>query len=160
VPGSDWDDSTGPEADEIEPEIEPESEAAGETADERFSRGRSGRRHGRRDEDRGEKSREHVPVTFDDDGDEFEDGEKSLAGTGDSEPDVGSASEDETDDESGEHIINYENVPTWEEAISYLLHPSQVQVDSGTGSGASPRGSASADQPRQTRHIGHRKNRR
>ncbi len=71
-----------------------------------------------------------------------------------------SAADDESDDESGEHTINYENVPTWEEAISYLLHPNQVQVESGAGGGANPRGGAAADQPRQTRHIGHRKNRR
>jgi hypothetical protein len=85
----------------------------------------------------------------------------TLAGGEQTESEIESAGEDdESDDESGEHTINYENVPTWEEAISYLLHPNQVQVESGAGGGANPRGGAAADQPRQTRHIGHRKNRR
>jgi hypothetical protein len=82
----------------------------------------------------------------------------TLAGGGETE--IESSADDESDDESGEHTINYENVPTWEEAISYLLHPNQVQVESGAGGGAGPRGGSGADQPRQTRHIGHRKGRR
>ena len=69
---------------------------------------------------------------------------------------------DEGDDESGDQVISYENVPTWEEAISYLLNPSQVQVEPGTGSAPNnpPRGAPPGDQPRQTRHVGHRKHRR
>ena len=67
------------------------------------------------------------------------------------------------EDESEEQLVSYENVPTWEEAISYLLHPNQVQVESGSGQGnanAPARGGAPGDHPRQTRHIGHRKGRR
>jgi hypothetical protein len=42
------------------------------------------------------------------------------------------------------------------------LHPNQVQVEPASGGGGSngPRGVPPADQPRQTRHIGHRKHRR
>jgi hypothetical protein len=159
VPESDWDDSAGPEADEIETGIEPAAESpAAETAEDR---GAPGRRHGRRrDEERGSTRGERMPATFDEDDEEFEAGEITLAGAEESEPDLESSADDESDDESGEHVVNYENVPTWEEAISYLLHPNQVQVESGTGGGAGPRGGSTADQPRQTRHIGHRKNRR
>jgi hypothetical protein len=59
-----------------------------------------------------------------------------------------------------EQTVSYENVPTWEEAISYLLHPNQVQVESGGSGGNPPRSAPPVDQPRQTRHIGHRKHRR
>ncbi len=66
--------------------------------------------------------------------------------------------DDDGDDESGEPLVSYENVPSWEEAISYLLHPNQVQVEPGAGGSSSPpRGAAPPDQPRQTRHIGNRK---
>jgi len=72
--------------------------------------------------------------------------------------------EADDDDESSEPLINYDNVPSWEEAISYLLHPSTVQVESGPDGAANnppPRGpSAAPEQPRQTRHYGQRKNRR
>jgi hypothetical protein len=68
------------------------------------------------------------------------------------------------EDESAETLINYDNVPSWEEAISYLLHPNQVQVESGAENTPSnpppPRAQANSEQPRQTRHYGNRKNRR
>lgn len=132
----------------------------GETDDERPSRGGPGRRHARRrDEEPVSSAGEPAPAAFDDDED-YEPEEMTLAGGEQTESEMESAADDESDDESGEHTINYENVPTWEEAISYLLHPNQVQVESGAGGGANPRGGAAADQPRQTRHIGHRKNRR
>ena len=70
--------------------------------------------------------------------------------------------DDEGDDESGEPLVSYENIPTWEEAISYLLHPSQVQVEpKAPGNGSRPAARFLApDQPRQTRHLGNRKHRR
>ncbi len=70
--------------------------------------------------------------------------------------------DEDGDDDAGEQAVSYTDVPTWEEAISYLLHPNQVQVENESGSGGpnAPRGAPSADQPRQTRHVGHRKHRR
>ena len=85
-----------------------------------------------------------------------------LAGGGAGESDLDTDEGDDGDDESGEEqTVSYENIPTWEEAISYLLHPNQVQVEPGTSSGGPkpPRGAPPADQPRQTRHVGHRKHR-
>jgi hypothetical protein len=64
------------------------------------------------------------------------------------------ASDDEGD--AGDSLVNFADVPTWEEAISYLLHPNQVQVDSNGGSDSSGEG-RSGDQPRQTRHYGGRR---
>ncbi|MSR59160.1 MAG: hypothetical protein EXS05_16215 [Planctomycetaceae bacterium] len=61
-------------------------------------------------------------------------------------------------DDSGEPAVSYDDVPTWEDAISYLLNPTQVQGDSG-GSGGGRGGPPPADQPRQTRHYGGRKSR-
>jgi hypothetical protein len=64
------------------------------------------------------------------------------------------------DDESGDagdSFVNFADVPTWEEAISYLLHPNQVQVDSNGGSGSSAGESRSGEQPRSTRHYGGRR---
>jgi hypothetical protein len=90
-----------------------------------------------------------------DEPDEFE-VESLVAGGG-----VGEAAEDEdSEDDAGEQAVSYENVPTWEEAISYLLHPSQVQVEPGAGNGSPPRQAPAADQPRQTRHMGSHKRRR
>jgi hypothetical protein len=156
VPGTDWDDSAGPEAEE------PAAEApAGDTAEERPSRGGPGKRHGRRRDEEPESTvLERAPATFDDEDEDYEPAEMTLAGGEEAESEIDSSADDEGDDESGEHTINYENVPTWEEAISYLLHPNQVQVESGGSGGPNPRSGSSTDQPRQTRHIGHRKNRR
>jgi hypothetical protein len=85
-----------------------------------------------------------------------------TAGGGVGEPELESGAESGDDESGEEQIVSYEDVPTWEEAISYLLHPNQVQVEPGAGGGGSnpPRGAPPADQPRQTRHIGHRKHRR
>lgn len=58
----------------------------------------------------------------------------------------------ESDDDVGESIPNYADIPTWEEAISYLLNPQQVQVEAGGGHAASS-GRSNDDQPRQTRHY-------
>ena len=57
---------------------------------------------------------------------EFEE-EPLLVGGGVEE----SAGEEDGEDDDGEQAVSYEDVPTWEEAISYLLHPSQVQVEPG-----------------------------
>lgn len=46
---------------------------------------------------------------------------------------------DDDDDEDFEPAVNYSNVPTWEEAISYLLNPQLVQVDA-RESGSAPKG--------------------
>ena len=68
---------------------------------------------------------------------------------------------DDGEDDAAEEAVSYENVPTWEEAISYLLHPNQVQVEPGAGNGPAPSRQATPDdQPRQTRHIGTHKHRR
>lgn len=64
------------------------------------------------------------------------------------------AAPDEADDPA-EPAVSYDDVPSWEEAISYLLNPSQVQAEGGGDRGAPP----AADQPRQTRHYGGRKGR-
>jgi ribonuclease E len=96
----------------------------------------------------------------DDDSNEPQDADFADGTTAGFEPEADVA---DGDDELGEEqTVGYENIPTWEEAISYLLHPNQVQVESGaTGGGPKPpRGSQPAEQPRQTRHIGHRKHRR
>jgi hypothetical protein len=58
-------------------------------------------------------------------------------------------------DEGAEAPVNYDDVPTWEEAISYLLHPNQVEAEGSGGGSGSQRGNA--DQPRQTRHYGGRR---
>lgn len=81
-----------------------------------------------------------------------------LAGGGAGESSLSSDQNDD-DDESEDARVSYDDVPTWEEAISYLLHPNQVQVEPGDNAGQAkpPRSAQSADQPRQTRHIGHRK---
>jgi hypothetical protein len=87
---------------------------------------------------------------------EFEE-EPLLVGGGVEEP----AGEDDGEDDATEQAVSYEDVPSWEEAISYLLHPNQVQVEPGTGNGSAPsRQAPQADQPRQTRHMGGQKPRR
>jgi hypothetical protein len=85
-----------------------------------------------------------------------------VAGGGAGDEELESSPEGMDDDAGEEQIVSYDDVPTWEEAISYLLHPNQVQVEPASGGGGSngPRGTPPADQPRQTRHIGHRKHRR
>lgn len=65
-------------------------------------------------------------------------------------------SDDENGD-AGDSFVDFGDVPTWEEAISYLLHPNQVQVDSNEGPGGSSGESRSGDQPRSTRHYGGRR---
>jgi hypothetical protein len=115
-------------------------------------------RHGRRPEERSRgPASDRSPGRFIDE-DEEEPQEMVLAGgAGELEHDAG---QDDEGDESEEQKVSYEDVPTWEEAISYLLHPNQVQVEGGGSGGSnSPRGTQSGDQPRQTRHIGHRKHR-
>jgi hypothetical protein len=55
------------------------------------------------------------------------------------------------DDESGDSFVSYANVPTWEEAISYLLHPEQVQPEA-----SAPQRGPAPQQPeaRHSRHYG------
>lgn len=163
APAAVWDDSTGPEADfEDQPETPaapanvPVEGASGERTG-RPPRGK--RREGRRDRGprRGGPERaERAETQFED-----EEEQEITVGGGLASPHFGEADDD---DESAEPLINYDNVPSWEEAISYLLHPSTVQVESGPDSGPAnppPRGpSAAPEQPRQNRHYGQRKNRR
>ncbi len=141
VPGSEWGESAGPEEDA--PEAASGFEEALIDDDD--------------DEDGPQDAGfEEGPVAeADHDSDELDGDEES----GDEE----SGDEESGDEESGdEQSVSYENIPSWEEAISYLLHPDQVQVEPVAGGGGSkpPRGPQPADQPRQTRHIGHRKHRR
>lgn len=65
------------------------------------------------------------------------------------------ADEDELDDEDSVEAMDYANVPSWEEAISYILNPSLVQVEGGSPPAQQKRGSG--DAPKQTRHYGRRK---
>jgi hypothetical protein len=152
------------------PEDEPESttDAAGggggEPADviagDRRGPEERGRRHGRRDSSPRHGAPDRGAARYDEDGDE-EPQEVIETGGGAGEPDLDSGAEIGDDDGGEEQTVSYEDVPTWEEAISYLLHPNQVQVESGAEGGSTPsRGAPPADQPRQTRHIGHRKHRR
>jgi hypothetical protein len=159
VPGSDWDDSAGPESDFAD---EPEAAAstAGQSVEER-----SGDRPGRppRDSHRGRRGegppRRSGPERVEQSEEHFEEEEPQEISLGGGA--AGSGFGDEGDDESGELAGSYDNVPSWEEAISYLLHPNQVQVEPGAEGGSSlPRGAAPPDQPRQTRHTGNRKHRR
>jgi hypothetical protein len=174
--GDEWDDSAGPESDDAADEPQtPIADSREETRDEI-----EGDRHvparGRRNGPRSERGRhegaarrppagssEFAPAEAaraegrgDERSGEFEE-EPLLVGGGVDE----SAGEDDGEDDAGEQAVSYENVPTWEEAISYLLHPNQVQVEPGTGNGSVPPGqSSAADQPRQTRHMGGHKHRR
>src|SRR5262245_13336320 len=158
-PGADWDDSAGPEADETGPESEAATdEGPGEfSADRPAAEGRA-RRRDRQHDDRAEGSRSQQPSRGFDDEDEPEVVFQAGGESGDVDLDTESA--DDGDESGEEQTVGYENIPTWEEAISYLLHPNQVQVESGGGGGSPPRSAPPADQPRQTRHIGHRKHRR
>lgn len=65
---------------------------------------------------------------------------------------------DHADDESVDHIANYANVPTWEEAISYLLRPNTVQVEPGSPPSGSKRGGPPGEPGKTTtRHYGRRR---
>jgi hypothetical protein len=154
VPGADWDDAAGPEEDfEDEPDTPASAFGEGLVAD--GDRAGSPPRGRHRDSRREGPPRRSGPDRAERSEDRFEEELQEIS-KGGGAPDL-----DNGDDESGEPPVSYENVPSWEEAISYLLHPDQVQVEAGTDGGASPpRGSAPADQPRQTRHIGNRKHRR
>ncbi|MBI3863047.1 MAG: hypothetical protein HY290_14240 [Planctomycetia bacterium] len=157
APGADWDDSAGPESDFVDEPEQPDAVTEvthGQELDDRSNRPPRDRNRDRRREGAPRRgASEKVDDRFDDDSDEHQ--EISVGG-GAAEP-----IDSEADDEAGEPATNYENVPTWEEAISYLLHPSQVQVEPGDGNGTSPpRSPAQTDQPRQTRHVGNRKHRR
>ena len=70
--------------------------------------------------------------------------------------DVLGGAEGDDDDDGVDQVVNYSNVPTWEEAISYLLRPSQVQVEPGSSSpGSAHRGGASGEVGKTpTRHYG------
>jgi len=63
----------------------------------------------------------------------------------------------EEDDGAIDHVANYANVPTWEEAISYLLRPSTVQVDPASAPAAGKRAPAPGEPKKPTRHYGHRR---
>lgn len=64
---------------------------------------------------------------------------------------------EEEDDGSIDHVGNYANVPTWEEAISYLLRPSTVQVDPAAAPSGGKRTSTPGEPKKPTRHYGHRR---
>lgn len=168
VPGTDWDDSAGPEADLPDDEFEIEDEASVESASEEEVKPAAtdeadegppsrGRRHGRRSEESHRRSDSNRGARrFD------EEESQEIIDVGGGLPETEQVADGDEDDEAGEQAVSYEDVPTWEEAISYLLHPNQVQVDPEVGSSAAnpPRGAAPTDQTRQTRHVGHRKHRR
>jgi hypothetical protein len=158
VPASDWSDSAGPESDfDDEPEV-PVAPASPDRSQE-GSGDRSGRpprgRHRDRDSRReGPPRRSSVDRAEREDRFEEEPIEISQGGGA-------PAPSFDVDDESGEPPVSYDNVPTWEEAISYLLHPNQVQVEEGGDQDSGPpRGPSSPNQPRQNRHVGKGKYRR
>lgn len=142
--------------DEAELVFEDEGEEAGEDfGEERAAPPPRGRRAGRDRDDERRRAAGRRANRFEED--EQEPVEIIEAGGAPESADEASGGEDE---EGEEQVVNYEDVPTWEEAISYLLHPNQVQVETGSGGANPARGAPPADQPRQTRHIGHRKHRR
>jgi hypothetical protein len=173
-PASDdeWDDdSAGPETEaaEDEPDV-PAADSREEVKDriegDRHVHARGPRRGPRNDRSRREGSPRRSQAAsadaarsesrVDEGHGEFEE-EPLLVGGGVEE----SVGEDDGEDDATEQAVSYEDVPTWEEAISYLLHPSQVQVEPGAGNGSAPgRQAPPADQPRQTRHMGGQKPRR
>ena len=172
-PASDdeWDDSAGPESDDAADEPEtPVADSREEIKDkfegDRHVPARGPRRGPRNDRSRreGPPKRSHSAPSeaarsesrSDEAHGEFEE-EPLLVGGGVEE----SSGEDDAEDDATEQAVSYEDVPSWEEAISYLLHPSQVQVEPGVGNGSAPgRQAPPADQPRQTRHMGGQKPRR
>lgn len=81
--------------------------------------------------------------------DEFEDFEHQLSE--DDEPVPERAEIADPDDDEEIEAISYANVPTWEEAISYLLNPQQVQLES------APAGTKPRTEPRTPRHHGGRR---
>ena len=100
----------------------------------------------------------------DDDDDEvevFEGGGRSSLDDEDDDDDhdLPAGEGDEDDEDSAEHVMTYTNVPTWEEAISYLLRPHQVQVDpAAPGAPPQKRGGGNQETGRNpTRHYGRRK---
>ncbi len=172
--GDDWDDddSAGPESEAAGEESPmPAGEPLGETRDKVegdrhvSSRGRRGRsRHERsRREGAERRSSSDYPRSEgrgDEGSSEFDEEPLSVGGGGE-----GPADDSDGEDDAVDQAVSYEDVPSWEEAISYLLHPNQVQVEPGTGNGSgsgsgSGRQSSQADQPRQTRHMGGQKHHR
>lgn len=141
VPGADWDEPEGSARSTPAP---PARHASTEQAPhERGNReGRSGRDRDRAGRARGD-DRRHAAATPAPE-DDFA-SEVSVS-SGANAPHA-----EDIDDDSGEPAVSYADVPTWEEAISYLLHPQQVQVEPSGGASSPPR---SADQPRQSRHYG------
>jgi len=177
------DDTAFPEAEEVEAdagaEVEEPAEAESDEGDDRGPRRRRSRRRRRGERgDRGEAAPAREPAAAAraaTDSDEDEDLDATDFGSEvtehpgrvassalDDEDDEGA--ESESDDDGVDATINYGDVPTWEEAISYLLRPNTVQVEAGSSSnqGGSQQRSRSAppqhpDQPKSTRHYRGRK---
>ncbi|HTI52457.1 MAG TPA: hypothetical protein VL475_15945 [Planctomycetaceae bacterium] len=152
TPGADWEKPSEPA--KARSEERPRAPEEGGRERERGDEESRPPRRGRRDR-RGS----GAPVA--DERHEFSDDEFGVLSTTD-EPvssggDVGADLEADDDGDLGEPFVNYADVPTWEEAISYLLHPNQVQVESNGGSGSGPGGGPAGEQPRQTRHYGGRR---
>ncbi|MFN0053738.1 MAG: hypothetical protein ACKV0T_16275 [Planctomycetales bacterium] len=162
IPGSDWDESSA--AATAPPTVEsprrapaepsrPQTRAEAPRTDSQERRGGQSRR--------GERRGSHQPPAqapaAEEVVDEFSTGfsESDITTSG---GDVGMSFESGDDgDDSGEPRVSYDDVPTWEEAISFLLHPNQVRVESGGGSGSGRGAPPPTDQPRQTRHYGGRR---
>lgn len=145
IPGADWEEDGGPAGESAEAPEEPGKEF-----------GRPPEKRGREPRRSRDERRRPAPEVVDEPFEEEERPEEIVVAGGEE----GDDGFEEGDDESEEQIVSYDNVPTWEEAISYLLHPNQVQVEPGAGT-PPPRGGASGEAPpRQTRHVGHHKHRR
>jgi ribonuclease E len=125
-----------------------------------------GRERDRRDEEsrpprRGRRDRRGHSAPVAGERHEFSDDEFGVLSTADEPANGGddSHSDHPADDDGdlGEPAVNYADVPTWEEAISYLLHPNQVQVETNGGSGTAAGSGSSSESSRQNRHYGGRR---
>ncbi len=129
----------------------------------RRRRGRRGGR-GRRDRYPREEVREAVPDEFAELDEPGEEPTPVLADESDAlEPDTES---DDADDSEPLTVPNYSNIPTWADAISYLLHPRQTEghgapsARPATDQGGQPTGNGGSESDESRRPRRHRRRRR
>jgi ribonuclease E len=137
------------------------NEESPRTPERREGRERPGRDDDSRPPRRGRRDRRGHSAPVAGERHEFSDDEFGVLSTDDEPMNAGdnARADHPADDDGdlGEPAVNYADVPTWEEAISYLLHPNQVQVESNGGSGPGSGGGGSSEQSRQNRHYGGRR---
>ena len=139
--------STGPEDELAEPADLDDvvAETADDGAEEEEARAPRGRGRGRRT--RGSRRPAETPR------DEFDDEESLEPSSYDTRA---RAEDDDDDDDDSIEPGSWGAIPTWEEAIEYLLHPEMVQVDPNNPGGQSARGQTEG-QRSATRHYGGRR---